>query len=49
MSVNEPPGVEADDEPADPGETAAEQAQSLARVEQGDIPLGAERRLRELG
>jgi uncharacterized protein YbjQ (UPF0145 family) len=50
MSANEPPpDVEEDDEPADPGETPAEQAESLARVERGDIPLGAERRLRELG
>jgi uncharacterized protein YbjQ (UPF0145 family) len=50
MSTNEPPlDVEEDDESADPGESAAEQAESLARVEQGGIPLGAERRLRELG
>jgi uncharacterized protein YbjQ (UPF0145 family) len=49
VSTNEPPDVEADDEPADPGETATEQAESLARVERGGIPLGAERRLRELG
>ncbi len=50
MSANEPPpDVEEDDEPADPGESPAEQAESLARVEQGGIPLGAERRLRELG
>jgi uncharacterized protein YbjQ (UPF0145 family) len=50
VSANEPPlDAEEDDEPADPGETAAEQAESLARVERGDIPLGAERRLRELG
>jgi uncharacterized protein YbjQ (UPF0145 family) len=49
MSANEPPDVEADDEPADPGESPAEQAESLARVERGGIPLGAERRLRELG
>lgn len=50
MSTNEPPlDVEEDDEPADPGESPAEQAQSLARVERGGIPLGAERRLRELG
>jgi uncharacterized protein YbjQ (UPF0145 family) len=40
--------LEEDDEPADPGESAAEQAQSLAQVERGGIPLGAERRLREL-
>jgi len=50
MSANEPPpDVEEDDEPADPGESPAEQAESLARVEQGGIPLGAERRLRQLG
>jgi uncharacterized protein YbjQ (UPF0145 family) len=50
MSANEPPPeVEEDDEPADPGESPAEQAESLARVERGGIPLGAERRLRELG
>jgi uncharacterized protein YbjQ (UPF0145 family) len=50
MSANEPPpDVEQDDEPVDPGESPAEQAESLARVERGDIPLGAERRLRELG
>ncbi len=50
MSANEPPpDIEEDDEPADPGESPAEQAESLARVEQGGIPLGAERRLRELG
>lgn len=50
MSANEPPlDVEEDDEPADPGESPAEQAESLARVERGGIPLGAERRLRELG
>ncbi|HEY5285866.1 MAG TPA: heavy metal-binding domain-containing protein [Solirubrobacteraceae bacterium] len=50
MTVNEPPlDLEADDEPADPGESPAEQAESLARVERGGIPLGAERRLRELG
>jgi uncharacterized protein YbjQ (UPF0145 family) len=50
MSASEPPpDVEEDDEPADPGESPAEQAQSLARVERGGIPLGAERRLRELG
>ncbi|HEV7937578.1 MAG TPA: heavy metal-binding domain-containing protein [Solirubrobacteraceae bacterium] len=50
MSANEPPlDLEGDDEPADPGESAAEQAESLARVERGGIPLGAERRLRELG
>jgi uncharacterized protein YbjQ (UPF0145 family) len=50
MSANEPPlGAEEDDEPADPGESPAEQAESLARVERGGIPLGAERRLRELG
>jgi uncharacterized protein YbjQ (UPF0145 family) len=49
MSANEPPlDVDEDDEPADPGESAAEQAESLARVERGDIPLGAERRLRKL-
>jgi uncharacterized protein YbjQ (UPF0145 family) len=41
--------TEEDDEPADPGESPAEQAESLARVERGGIPLGAERRLRELG
>jgi len=41
--------IEEDDEPADPGESAAEQARSLAQVERGGIPLGAERRLRELG
>lgn len=33
----------------DPGESATEQAESLAQVERGGIPLGAERRLRELG
>jgi uncharacterized protein YbjQ (UPF0145 family) len=50
MSANEPPlDVDEDDEPTDPGESAAEQAESLARVERGGIPLGAERRLRELG
>jgi uncharacterized protein YbjQ (UPF0145 family) len=50
VSANEPPlDVEEDDEPADPGESPAEQAESLARVERGGIPLGAERRLRELG
>lgn len=50
MSANEPPlDLEEDDEPADPGESPAEQAESLARVEGGGIPLGAERRLRELG
>jgi uncharacterized protein YbjQ (UPF0145 family) len=50
MSAHEPPlDVEEDDEPADPGESPAEQAESLARVERGGIPLGAERRLRELG
>ena len=50
MSANDPPpDVEEDDEPADPGESAAEQAESLAQVERGGIPLGAERRLRELG
>lgn len=50
MSANEPPpDVEEDDEPTDPGESPAEQAESLARVERGGIPLGAERRLRELG
>jgi uncharacterized protein YbjQ (UPF0145 family) len=50
MNANEPPpDVEEDDEPADPGESPAEQAESLARVERGGIPLGAERRLRELG
>jgi uncharacterized protein YbjQ (UPF0145 family) len=50
MSAHEPPpDVEGDDEPADPGESPAEQAESLARVERGGIPLGAERRLRELG
>ncbi len=50
MSANEPPlDVEEDDEPADPGESPAEQAESLARVERGGIPLGAERRLRQLG
>jgi uncharacterized protein YbjQ (UPF0145 family) len=50
MSVSEPPlDADEDDEPADPGESPAEQAESLARVERGGIPLGAERRLRELG
>jgi uncharacterized protein YbjQ (UPF0145 family) len=50
MNANEPPlDLEEDDEPADPGESPAEQAESLARVEGGGIPLGAERRLRELG
>lgn len=50
MSANEPPlDLDEDDEPADPGESSAEQAESLARVERGGIPLGAERRLRELG
>jgi uncharacterized protein YbjQ (UPF0145 family) len=50
MSAHEPPpDVEEDDEPTDPGESPAEQAESLARVERGGIPLGAERRLRELG
>ena len=50
MSAHEPPlDVEQDDEPADPGESPAEQAQSLLQVERGGIPLGAERRLRELG
>jgi uncharacterized protein YbjQ (UPF0145 family) len=50
MSANEPPlDAGEDDEPADPGESPAEQAESLARVERGGIPLGAERRLRELG
>jgi uncharacterized protein YbjQ (UPF0145 family) len=50
MSTNEPPvDVEEDEQPADPGESPAEQAESLARVERGGIPLGAERRLRELG
>lgn len=49
-NTNEPPfDVDEDDEPVDPGETAAEQAESLAQVERGGIPLGAERRLRELG
>lgn len=51
MSANEPP-VDVDEQPADPGEdgiSANEQAESLARVERGGIPLGAERRLRELG
>src|SRR5580693_2981716 len=41
--------IEEDGEPADPGESAAEQAASLAQVERGGIPLRAERRLRELG
>jgi uncharacterized protein YbjQ (UPF0145 family) len=41
--------IEEDDELADPGESAAEQAESLTQVERGGIPLGAERRLRELG
>jgi uncharacterized protein YbjQ (UPF0145 family) len=50
MSANEPPlDTGEDDEPADPGVSPAEQAESLARVEAGGIPLGAERRLRELG
>jgi uncharacterized protein YbjQ (UPF0145 family) len=50
MSTNEPPlDLDEDDRPADPGESPAEQAQSLAQVERGGIPLGAERRLRELG
>jgi uncharacterized protein YbjQ (UPF0145 family) len=49
MSPNEPPvELDEDDQPADPGESPAEQAESLARVERGGIPLGAERRLREL-
>jgi len=49
MSADQPPlDVEEDDEPADPGESAAEQAESLAQVERGGIPLGAERRLRTL-
>jgi uncharacterized protein YbjQ (UPF0145 family) len=50
MSAHDPPiDIEEDDEPVDPGESAAEQAESLAQVERGGIPLGAERRLRELG
>ncbi|MGA9285864.1 MAG: heavy metal-binding domain-containing protein [Solirubrobacteraceae bacterium] len=50
MNAKDPPlDVNEDDEPADPGESAAEQAASLAQVERGGIPLGAERRLRELG
>jgi uncharacterized protein YbjQ (UPF0145 family) len=50
MSTKDPPlDLEDDDEPTDPGESAAEQAASLAQVERGGIPLGAERRLRELG
>ncbi len=44
MSANEPP---ADFD--EPGVSAEEQAKSLERVERGGIPLGAERRLRELG
>ena len=39
MSANDPPlDLKEDDEPADPGESAAEQAESLARVERGGIP-----------
>jgi uncharacterized protein YbjQ (UPF0145 family) len=50
MSANDPPpDLEQDDEPADPGESVVEQAESLAQVERGGLPLGAERRLRELG
>jgi uncharacterized protein YbjQ (UPF0145 family) len=44
MSANEPPA-----EFDEPGVSVAEQAESLARVERGGIPLAAERRLRELG
>jgi uncharacterized protein YbjQ (UPF0145 family) len=44
MNANEPPA-----EFEEPGVSAAEQAESLAQVERGGIPLAAERRLRELG
>jgi uncharacterized protein YbjQ (UPF0145 family) len=44
MSANEPPaGLD------EPGVSAEEQAESLARVERGGIPLAAERRLKEIG
>ncbi|MGA9876895.1 MAG: heavy metal-binding domain-containing protein [Solirubrobacteraceae bacterium] len=44
MSANEPPA-----EFEETGESPEQQAESLARVERGGIPLAAERRLRELG
>jgi|HubBroStandDraft_3_1064219.scaffolds.fasta_scaffold27257_3 uncharacterized protein YbjQ (UPF0145 family) len=44
MNANEPPA-----EFEETGESPEEQAESLARVERGGIPLAAERRLRELG
>ncbi len=51
MSANEPPAEF--DPPSrgagEPGVSAVEQAESLAQVERGGIPLAAERRLRELG
>src|SRR5271165_4916689 len=43
MSTPEPPQPD-----EAPGETAAEQLQSLEQVQAGGIPLAAERRLREL-
>lgn len=43
MSANEPPA-----EFEETGESPEQQAESLARVERGGIPLAAERRLREL-
>ncbi len=44
MSANEPP---ADFD--EPGVSVEEQAESLERVERGGIPIGAERRLKEIG
>ena len=58
MTVDEPP-VDFDEQALSPGEQTSqageqmmsddEQAESLRRVEQGGIPLAAERRLKEIG